>query len=39
MYRQLNFLNTPFSLITISYEVTHTSHSPGIRVSLIKVFW
>lgn len=32
-YRQLNFLKTDFSRITISYEVTHTSHSPGIITS------
>lgn len=32
-YRQLNFLKTDFSRITISYDVTQTSHSPGIITS------
>lgn len=34
-YLQLNFLNTDFSLIHISYDVTSTSHSPGMIVSLM----
>ena len=39
MYRQLNFLKTDFSFITISYEVTHTSHFPGNIVSRIIALW
>ena len=35
MYLQANFLNTAFSLRTISYEVTQVSHSPGSMVSRI----
>lgn len=35
MYLQANFLNTAFSLSTISYDVTQVSHSPGSIVSRI----
>ena len=42
MYFQLNFLKTLFSRRSISYEVTTTSHPPGIMVSrmnLLRVSW
>lgn len=35
-YLQLNFLNTAFSMMSISYDVTQTSHSPGRSTSLIR---
>ena len=42
MYFQLNFLKTLFSRKSISYEVTTTSHPPGIivsRINLLRVSW
>ena len=39
MYLQLNFLKTARSFITISYEVTQTSHSPGIISSRTMFAW
>jgi hypothetical protein len=35
MYRQWNFLSAFFSLMTISYDVTHTSNPPGRMCSAI----